>query len=146
MDIILRGSKLVDKLYVAPAFNVSKNFIFTLEERKEHLEKIFQKCDNIQVVTFSNLLSDYVAKNKITYIIKGVRNSIDFEHEYTMAQINRKLNDTCETLFIPSSPELSYISSSLVKEIYYNNGKLNKFVPKEMLDFINTKKGKKTNE
>lgn len=141
VDIIKRSSKLVNKLYVAPAFNVNKKFLFSLEERCSHLKEIFYEYNNIEIITFSNLLSDYVAKNQITYIIKGLRNSYDFEHEYTMAQMNKKLNSSCETLFIPCNPEFSFISSSLIKEIYYNNGKLDGLVPKEIINSLNKKKG-----
>lgn len=145
IDIINRSCKLVDILYVSPAFNSNKNFMFTLEERKSHLEKIFFENENIKIITFSNLLSDYVAQNNITFIIKGLRNTLDFEKEYAMSQINKKLNNCVETLFIPSNPEFSFISSTLIKEIYYNCGNLHGLVPNLIIDEIRKKKGKVLN-
>lgn len=141
IDIINRSCRLVDKLYIAPAFNVNKKFFFTLEERKNHLSKIFINNNKIQVIIFNNLLSDFVIERNINFIIKGVRNTADFQQELTMAQMNKHLNNSCETIFLPCSPEYSYISSSLIKEIYYNNGNLEDFVPNEIIHEINNRKG-----
>ncbi|MFV0504298.1 MAG: pantetheine-phosphate adenylyltransferase [Lachnospirales bacterium] len=120
-NIIIRSAKLVDKLFVAPAINTNKKNLFTIEERTKHLLE-FTKNLNVEVVTFTGLLANYVKANNIDFIIKGVRNTLDFEHEFQMAVANKAMENTIETILLPCDPKYFGVSSSIVKEIVANNG------------------------
>lgn len=138
LDIILRASKLFDKLYVAVLRNSSKKPTFTSEERVLLLKKATKDVPNIEVITFNGLLVGIAEKIGASVIIKGLRAMSDFEYEFQMALANKMLSPNIETLFMMTSSENSFLSSSLVREVAQNGGCISHFVPPELeQDIIN---------
>ncbi len=131
-NIILRASKLCDVLYVAVLENSNKKHFLSLEKRFEILNKRFENYPNIVITTFKGLLVDYCVNEDITYIIKGVRNIQDFQNEFDMAQGIKYLNNKVETLFIPCDLEYSFVSSSMVRDLYNTSSDLSKLVSDEV--------------
>ena len=127
-DIINRGTQLFDELIIAIGENLSKNYLFSLEQRKAFIENIFSDNKKIKVFIYSGLTTDFCKEVKANYILRGLRNSSDFEYENSIAQTNKKTGEI-ETIFLLSSPEKSYISSSIVREIIKHNGKFEDLVP-----------------
>ncbi len=134
MDIITRAAKLYDELVIGVGINPSKESMFTLEEREEMLRETFRDFDNVRVDHFSGLLADYVNRNNFNVVVRGLRSTTDFDYEIQMAQMNDRLfNDTVETVFLMTDPQYSYISSSVVKEVFTLGGNINGLVPDEIL-------------
>jgi pantetheine-phosphate adenylyltransferase len=127
-DIINRGTQLFDELIIAIGENLSKNYLFSLEQRKAFIENTFSDNKKIKVFIYSGLTTDFCKKIKANYILRGLRNSSDFEYENSIAQTNKKTGEI-ETIFFLSSPEKSFISSSIVREIIKHNGKFEDLVP-----------------
>ena len=127
-DIINRGTQLFDELIIAIGENLSKNYLFSLEQRKAFIENIFSDNKKIKVFIYSGLTTDFCKEVKANYILRGLRNSSDFEYENSIAQTNKKTGEI-ETVFLLSSPEKSFISSSTVREIIKHNGKFEDLVP-----------------
>ena len=127
-DVINRGTQLFDELIIAIGENLSKNYLFSLEQRKAFIENIFSDNKKIKVFIYSGLTTDFCKKIKANYILRGLRNSSDFEYENSIAQTNKKTGEI-ETVFLLSSPEKSFISSSIVREIIKYNGKFEDLVP-----------------
>lgn len=132
MDIITRASKQFDLLIVAVLNNLSKNPLFSLEERKDLLRKVTSHLPNIEVDGFRDLLANYVREKEAQVIVRGIRSVTDFEYELTMASTNHKLNPDAETIFMMTNPKYSYLSSSLVKEIAHFNGDTTDLVSPEV--------------
>ena len=139
LDIIKRTSKIVDKVIVAVLYNPAKNPLFTVEERVELLKKVTKDTPNIEVTCFSGLLVDYVNQKKIDIIVKGLRAVSDFEYEFQMALMNKKLNSKIETMFMMTKGEYSYLSSSIIKETFRLNGCINGLVPNEVIEAMKQK-------
>ncbi|BEP29455.1 pantetheine-phosphate adenylyltransferase [Helicovermis profundi] len=133
MDIIRRSSKIFDKLVVAVLNNPSKNSMFDFAERKKMIEEAISDLDNVEVDAFNGLLIDYVSQKKYDVIVKGLRAISDFESELQMASMNRKLNSKIETLFMMTATEYSFLSSSLVKEVFGFGGNIESLVPKNVI-------------
>ncbi len=129
VDIIKRLSKSFDRVVVLVANNSQKNFLFSAEERKKLIELALEGTDNLEVDIFAGLTVDYMKKKKIDKIVRGLRAIVDFEYEMTMANINRKLAPSIETLLVFASPEYYYVSSRSVKEVALNGGALTGLVP-----------------
>lgn len=127
-DIINRGTQLFDELIIAIGENLSKNYLFSLEQRKAFIENIFSDNKKIKVFIYSGLTTDFCKEVKANYILRGLRNSSDFEYENSIAQTNKKTGEI-ETVFLLSSSEKSFISSSIVREIIKHNGKFEDLVP-----------------
>ncbi len=136
LDIISRTAGLFDKVIVLILKNDTKHYSFSIEERKAFIEKCIKDLPNVSVDTYDGLLADYAAKNDISVIVKGLRAMSDFEYEFQMALTNRKLNKQVETLFLTTSAENMYLSSSMVKQIAGLGGDISDFVPKEILGDI----------
>lgn len=136
LDIIARASQLFEKVVVAVLINEKKHPIFTLDERVEMLKKSTKHIPNVEVISFSGLLAEFMKENNYTVIIKGLRAVSDFEYEFQMALTNRALYDKIETVFIPCSSEFMFLSSSIVKEVAKYNGDLDALVPKELVPQI----------
>ena len=151
IDIIRRGSKLVDKLLVAAAENIGKSPMFSLDERRAMLRQeidVIEKdnrekgylCD-IEVTSFNNLLMHFVDQNNAKFVIRGLRAVSDFEYEFQMVGMNARLNPEVETIFLMSSERHQFISSRLVKEISLLGGEIGEFVSSrvknKMLENIN---------
>ena len=133
IDVITRCSKVFDEVLVGVIINPTKDSLFSKENRSEMLEEIFQDNKKITIKSFEGLLVDFAKKNSVNAIVKGLRAMTDFDYELQMAQMNFNLADF-ETIFIPSSPEYGYVSSSLVKEIDSYGGDVKELVPHNVLE------------
>jgi pantetheine-phosphate adenylyltransferase len=129
LDIIQRSSQVFDKLTVAVFKNHSKKPLFTMEERKGLIRKTINGLSNVEVDHFDGLLVDFVSAKGAQVIIKGLRAMSDFEYEFQMALLNRKLQPNVETMFMMTNHQYSYLSSSMVKEIAALGGSITDLVP-----------------
>lgn len=129
LDIIERSSKIVDELIVGVLNNNAKMPLFSVEERVKMLKEVTKKFDNIVIVPFHGLLVDFASKMEAELIIRGLRAITDFEYELQMSQTNHKLMPGVETMFLTTSIEYSYLSSTTVKEIAAFGGDTSQFVP-----------------
>lgn len=136
MDIIERASKLFDKVVVAVLNNATKNPSFTIDERIELLKQTTSHLDNIEISTFDGLLVDFAKIKGASAVVKGLRAVTDFEYEFQMSMINKKLCPEVETIFLNTSQEYMYLSSSVVKQIAAAGGDISLFVPEEIRDKI----------
>ncbi len=139
LDIIRRSSAIFDHLVVAVSVNHSKKPLFTIEERIKLIEKVTEDIKNIEIVTFDGLLADYAKLRDAKVIIKGLRAVSDFEYEFQMALLNKSLNQDTETLFMATSQNYSFLSSSIVKEIGALGGDLTGLVPEKIMSEIKQK-------
>lgn len=131
LDIINRASKLFDEVVVAILVNNEKNSLFSMQERIDMLEKLLYDYDNVRVDKFSGLLVDYARDNDISATIRGLRAVSDYEVELQMAHLNNQLsNGELETLFLTATPNVSFLSSSAVKEVATFGGDIGGFVDK----------------
>jgi pantetheine-phosphate adenylyltransferase len=133
LDIVQRASTLFDEVVVAVGVNKSKSRLFDADERIAMLERACAPYDNVTVDGFTGLLTSYCSEHGIHAIVKGLRAVSDFDYELQMAQMNASLTDV-ETVFVPTSPEYSFLASSLVKEVAMFGGDVSGLVP----DFVNT--------
>jgi len=129
LDVIERAARLYDEVLVAIAHNETKKGLFSFEERMHLLKKAVQHHPNVHVTQFEGLLVHYVQKVDAQVIIRGLRAVSDFEYEFQMALMNRKLDDNVETMFLMPKEEYTYLSSRLVKEIARLGGEIGAFVP-----------------
>jgi len=129
IDIAERGLKLFDKIIVAILHNPLKEFLFTVEERFEMLKESFREYANIEVETFNGLLVDYAATQNSTAILRGMRAVSDFEYEFQMALMNRRLNREVQTVFLMTSFRWIFTSSSIIKEAAQFGGDIENMVP-----------------
>lgn len=129
VDIIQRGSALFDTIIVAVLENVSKKPLFTVSERVEMIQDTFKTSENVEADAFSGLLVEYAAARKASTIVRGIRAISDFENEFQMALMNRRLAPTIETVFMMPAEEYSYVSSRIVKEVASLGGKITGLVP-----------------
>ncbi|MCL1924157.1 MAG: pantetheine-phosphate adenylyltransferase [Defluviitaleaceae bacterium] len=139
LDIIKRAVKFCDELVVAVLDNNRKESLFTVEERMEHLIVLTKDMPKVSIASFSGLLVDFAKKENANIIIRGLRALTDFEYEFQMALTNRKLNEQIETVFIPTSLDQLYVSSSVVKEISQFSGDISKLVPSQLEEVIHRK-------
>ena len=129
LDIIERCSKKFGNVIVAVLNNSSKKSMFTTEERINLLKQTTSHLKNVEIDSFSGLLSEYAIRKNCTTMVRGLRAVSDYEYEMQMALVNKKLNDNLETLFMVSNTEFVYLSSSIVKEISMLGGNISCFVP-----------------
>ena len=129
LDVIERAAKLFDRVIVAVAKSDSKNPLFTLEERVELVQGAVRRMKNVSADSFDGLLVDYVKKCKAKAVVRGLRAVSDFEFEFQLALMNRKLNDQFETIFMMPKDTYTFLSSRIVKEIARLGGDVSAFVP-----------------
>ena len=129
LDIIERAAKLFDKLIVAVLINSSKSPLFSVEKRLEFLKESCKNIKNVEIASFDGLLTEFMKKKNANTIIKGLRAVSDFEYEFQMALMNRKLNPEIETIFMMTSNKYSYLSSSLIKEVAKFGGCVKGLIP-----------------
>lgn len=136
VDVIKRASNLFDELVVGVLVNSAKNPLFSTSERVSMLLELFADYDNIKVVSFDGLLIDYCHQNNISTIVRGLRAVTDFEYELQIAQTNRVIAPDIDTVFLTTSLEYAYLSSSIVKEIASYGGNIKPLVPESVVDKI----------
>jgi pantetheine-phosphate adenylyltransferase len=129
LDVIERALKLFDQVVVAVAHNDEKQPLFSLAERLDLLQQALGKMNNVRIAQFQGLLVDFAAAENASAVIRGLRAVSDFEFEFQMALMNRKLDSSVETIFLMPKEEYTYLSSRLVKEIARLGGDVSKFVP-----------------
>ena len=132
IDIAYRAAKLFDKLIIAVAEKKSAKQLFTLGERVVLIEDVFSNNNNIEVVPFKNLVTDLAREKSANIIVRGGRTVLDFDYEFKMAVMNKKLHEDIETVFFNSTENFRYISSSLVREIAVLGGDVSAFVPESV--------------
>ena len=133
LNIIRRAASVFDKLIVCVMVNSGKRPLFDRDERVELIERTVARFPNVEVESSGSLVVDFMRERGAKVIIKGLRAVSDFDWEFQIALVNRKLDDNIETLFMPSSEKYTYLSSSVVKEMAKYGADLNTFVPKEII-------------
>ncbi|WP_315114932.1 pantetheine-phosphate adenylyltransferase [uncultured Clostridium sp.] len=136
LNIIERAATIFDEVIVIVLVNPDKKGLFSIDERVELIKRVTKHIPNVKVESFSGLLVDYMNKSNIKVIIKGLRAISDFEYEFQMSLINKKLNPHIETLFMMTSSEYSYLSSSSVKQVAAFRGCIKDLVPDEIIEDI----------
>lgn len=136
LDIIRRAAQLFDRVIVLVSVNLKKSGTFSAEERVQLIRACTASMDQVEVDTFSGLLVDYVRQVDACVIVKGLRALSDFDYEFQQALINKKLNEQAETVFLTSSSEFMFVSSSLVKQVAALNGDFSDFLPEEIYETV----------
>lgn len=131
-SVVDRALPLFDKIIIAIGINSEKNEYFSIEERKQWINEIYKNNSKIEVHFYDGLTVDFCEKVRANYILRGLRDSHDFKYEKNIAQTNKDLNDKVETIFIITPPEISHISSTIVRDIIKNGGDVSQFLPKEV--------------
>ena len=129
VDIISRGARLFDRIIVAILVNAEKSPLFTMDERVDITRSVFKTHSNVEVDTFDGLLVDYVERRDAQVIVRGLRAVSDFEFEFQMALMNRRLRPAIETVFMMPAEQYTYISSRLIKEVFALGGRVQGLVP-----------------
>jgi pantetheine-phosphate adenylyltransferase len=128
-DIVKRVLPFFDKIIIAIGNNSEKNYLFAIEKRTALIKKTFANNDKIEVISYSDLTVNLCERNNAKVIIRGVRNTIDFENEQRFAIANMQLNRNLETFFVTTKPEYFYVSSTVLRDIYKNGGDIAIFLP-----------------
>lgn len=139
IDIIKRSASLVDELIVGVLYNKAKTPLFSTEERVKILEIVTKDINNVKILPFEGLLVDFATEQNAKMIIRGLRAVTDFEYELQMAQTNHKLATEIETIFLTTSLDYSYLSSTIAKEVASFHGDINQFVPAEIVELVEQK-------
>ncbi len=129
LDIIKRSADIFDELIIGVLNNRAKSPLFSVDERVNILKEVLKGIDNISIVSYEGLLVDFAMANDARVIVRGLRAVTDFEYELQMAQTNKVLNNEVETMFLTTSLEYAYLSSSTVREVASYGGDISKFVP-----------------
>lgn len=140
-DLIQRASKMFDTVIVAIAHNPSKQPCFSLDERVALANTLLSHIDNVKVIGFSGLLADLARDHNANVLIRGIRAVSDFDYEFQLANMNRRLNPDLESVFLTPSERNSFISSTLVKEVARHNGDVSEFVDPIVMAALNKKLG-----
>ena len=130
-DIVLQALPLFDEIIIAIGVNIDKKYAFPLEKRIKWIENTFAEYPKVKVVSYQGLTVDFCKKMNAQFIIRGLRNTTDFEYESVIAEANKKLNPEVETIFFLSNPNLRCVSSSVVRDIIKNGGDLTAFIPEK---------------
>ena len=141
LDILNRGLKVFDEIIVAVANNSQKKSLFSIDERMDLIRRVVKDENRVRVDTFTGLLIDYVSRQEAHVIIRGLRAISDFEYEFQIAQMNSCIGQDVETLFMMTSLQFGYLSSSIVKEVCSMNGNIDGFVPLEVKKALRSKYG-----
>lgn len=120
---------LFEKIYIAIGENSNKNEFISLENRLKHISSLYVGSDIVKVVTYSGLTVDFCKENNVSFILRGLRNTSDFQYEKSIAQVNKELYSGVETVFIVPPPHLGHISSTIVRDIIKHKGDISRFVP-----------------
>ena len=131
-SVVDRALLLFDKIIIAIGINSEKNEFFSIEERMKWIESVYDKNEKIEIKRYEGLTVDFCENEGANFILRGLRDSHDFKFEKNIAQMNKDLNSKIETIFIITPPEMSHISSSLIRDIIKNGGDVSQFLPKEI--------------
>ncbi|PIP14341.1 MAG: pantetheine-phosphate adenylyltransferase [bacterium (Candidatus Stahlbacteria) CG23_combo_of_CG06-09_8_20_14_all_34_7] len=139
LDILKRGLNLFEKVTVLISCHPWKETLLTIEDRMEVTEKVTHRLGNVKVESYSGLLVNYIKKNKVNAVIRGLRAVSDFEYEFQMALTNREMNRDFETIFFMTDMKYMYLSSSMIKELAKLNADITNMVPKEIAEKLKEK-------
>lgn len=128
-SIVNRASELFDEIYVAIGVNANKKYVFDLENRIKFIEETFATNDRVKVISYQNLTVNLCKELGAKYIIRGLRNSTDFDYEYPIAETNRTMEGGVESVFLAADAKLMAISSSIVRDIYRHGGDIKAYIP-----------------
>lgn len=129
-DIVVRSLKLFDKVIIAIGHNSSKNKrYFDVQSTAEKIQSIFKGGDQVETIIYDELTAEFAKKYQAEFLIRGLRNTTDFEYENSISQINRSLNEELETIFLITSPEFAHISSSIIREVHRYGGDVSEYLP-----------------
>ncbi len=145
LDILSRASKLFASVDVVVAINARKKTLFTLEERIELIRKVTSNLGNVKVAGFEGLTVEYLRQSGAKVLIRGLRALSDFEYEFQMALMNKKLESACETVYLMPSEKFTYLNSTIIREVARHEGSsqaLAEFIPTEVADALRRKLGK----
>ena len=132
-DIVLRALNLFDKIIVSIGVHSMKKPLMKIDARVQMINKVFENYDQVLVDSFEGLTVDYCKKMKATHMLRGIRTAADFEYERAIAQINKKMLPTVESVFLLTSPEHTPVNSTIIREIIRNHGDVSQFIPKGIL-------------
>ena len=138
-DLVNRGVKIFDKVIIAVAENPTKNTLFTISERVNFIEKIFEGNTNIEIFPLNKLLVEFAKDHGATVILRGLRAVSDFEYEVQLASMNRSMEPNIESVFMSPAEKYGFLSSSIIKDIAKHDGDLSNFVDKEVLKSLKKK-------
>jgi pantetheine-phosphate adenylyltransferase len=144
VDIVSRAAPMFGELILAVAGSTSKNTVFSVDERVELAAEVLTSFPNVRIMKFNGLMVDFAKKNGASIILRGLRAVTDFEYEFQLAGMNRKLMPEADTIFLPTSEQFTYISSSLVREIAKYGGEIGEFVPLGVKEVLIKKLAEKT--
>lgn len=128
-DIVLRGLKLFDEIVIAIGYNSQKQRYFDVHMMIRHMEGVFSDYNNISIITYNELTAGLAIKLNAKYLLRGLRNTTDFEYENSIAQVNRHINKDIETVFLITSPQFASISSTIIREVHKYGGNVEDFLP-----------------
>lgn len=128
-DIVCRGLNIFDKIIVAIGYNNQKERYFDIYQMKDQIRSAFKKKDSIEVIDYDQLTATLAKSYGAKYLLRGLRNTTDFEYENSISQVNRYLNQELETVFLITSPNFASISSSIIREVHKYGGDITKFLP-----------------
>jgi len=132
VDLVTRALPLFDQIVVAVGVNTNKKYLFPLEQRLDWLRQVFVAYPSVRVDHFQNLTAHYCQHIGARYLLRGLRNGSDFDYEKTISQINHIVGGDIETVFLIAQPDMSHISSTIVREIIVGGGDASPFIPKEI--------------
>lgn len=138
-DLVRRAAGLFDRVIVAVAVNAGKQPVCSVDERKQLAETVLADHDNVEVVTFDNLLVEFVHQHKAQVVLRGLRAVSDFEYEFQLAGMNRRLAPDIETMFLTPAEKYAFISSRLIREVASLGGDVSQFVHPVVVEAMNTK-------
>lgn len=129
LELVLRAIPLFDEIIIALGINSQKKYLYSMEQRKAWLEQVFDSYPSVQVDVYQGLTAHYCKEKGAKYMLRGLRNSSDFDYEKTISQLNKIIGDGVETIFLISEPKYSHISSTIVREIIKGGGDASPFLP-----------------
>jgi pantetheine-phosphate adenylyltransferase len=138
-SVVLRALDLFDKIIVAIGYNSSKTGFFSIDDRVEWIQKTFEGIDKVEVATYEGLTVQFCQSANAQFILRGLRTSADFEFERNIAQMNRLMYPELDTVFLLSTPELTPVNSTIIRDIYRNKGDISLFVPKAIVPSVEKK-------
>jgi len=142
LDVVEQALEIFDHILIGIGKSSSKTALFTLEERVQTLQNIFASEQRIKITTFQGLAVKFAKQQNAMALVRGLRTESDFAYEMPMAMTNRKLDASLQTVFFPTKTDFAYVSSSLVKEVFVNEGDISSFVPQAVLDLLKKKFGR----
>ena len=131
-DIVRRGLRIFDKIVICIGYNSQKKRHFDVDMIIDKINSVFLNEEEILVVTYDELTAELAKKHNAKFLLRGLRNTTDFEYENSIAQVNKGLNDQLETIFLITSPRYAFISSSIIREVHRYNGDVSEYVPYDL--------------